>query len=357
MVTIGQFFARRSDVKPLSVCAKFLKDNMMKRYLIILMMVFIAATTLHGQTLENIKLDNKQSILNDKAFFYFPAEAKNEKRGVGIMSADPNENEETRIVFDKGDMRLVFFAQELFALADNDLFQTLSKEDEAAQSKTQIFTDKDGLFSILSTPTQFDPTKSAILVNSLVVKTQENTLFRISAYINPGTYKMKDQYQKLTENVFSTLSKGTREINRDARQEKHEVFGSKKSLAFDLPPNYCVTVDQQYDFQVFKIHRYQRLADPTWIQILIYNGHHPSVTYRRYGLSEKDGKKIKGKFLDQKIDWLFFDMNQEGFYDKEQQVTCNNVAKGRIFHIAMLSNKKGLLDDLTKIVESIKLTE
>jgi len=327
----------------------------MKKYLIILLTVFIASTTLHSQTLDNIKIDNKQSILNDKAFFYFPTEAKNEKRGVDIMSADPNANEETRIVFDNGDMRLVFFAQELFALADDHLLQTVSEQGEKYQSKTKILTDKDGLLSILSTPTTFDSTEKAILVNSLVVKTQDNSLFRISAFINPSAYKMKGQYQKLTENVFSTLAKGTRKSNRSARQEKRKIYRTKKSLIFNLPADFCITVDQQYDFQVFKFHRYQTLEDTTWIQVIIYNGHHPSMIYRDYRLVENDGQKTKGKFLDKNIDWLFFDIKQQGFYLKEQKITCDNVEEGLIFHIAMLSNKKELIDDLTNIVETIKL--
>jgi hypothetical protein len=329
----------------------------MKQFLTTLLTVFIASTTLHSQTLDNIKLDNKQSVLNDRAFFFFPTEAKNEARATDIMSADHNINQETRIVFDNGDMRLVFFAQELFALADNDLFQTVSKQDETNQSKTKILTDKDNLLSILSTPTKFDSTKNAILVNSLVVKTQDNTLFRISAYINPSAYKMKDQYQKLTENVFSTLTKGTRKNNRSARQEKLEIFGTKKSLTINLPADYCVTIDQKYDFQVFKLHRYQTLTDTTWVQVIIYNGHHPSMVYRDYGLSENDGQKTKGKFLNKNIDWLFFDINERGFYDKEQKVACDNIEKGLVFHIAMLSNKKELIDDLTKIIETIKLTK
>ncbi len=327
----------------------------MRQFLTVLLTIFIASTRLQGQILENIKLDNKLSILNDKVFFYFPTEAKNEKRGVDIMSADPNENEETRIVFDNGDMRLVFFAQELFALADSDLFNTISKRDEKTQSQTKVLTNKDSLLSILTTPTKFDSTKNAILVNSLVIKTSDNTLFRISAYINPSAYKLKDQYRKFTEKVFSTLTKGTRKVNRSARQEIREISGTKKSLIFDLPVNYCVTVDQQYDFQVFKFHRYQTFTDTDWIQVIIYNGHHPSLVYRDYGLSENDGEKTKGKFLDKNIDWLLFNITQQGFYDKEQKIICDNLEEGLIFHIAMLSNKKELIDDLTKIVETIKL--
>lgn len=313
--------------------------------------------TASAQNLDTIKIDNKQSILNNRAFFNFPTYATNIKRGVNIMSADPNANEETRIVLDLGDMRLVFFAQELFALGDEDLLTTITEQNDQEKLKTKILANKDSLQSILSTPTNFDTTKNAILVNSLIVRTQDNTIFRISAYINPVAYKLKDQFQKLTENVFSTLIKGTRKNNRGTRQEKHTIFGSDKAFLFDLPTNYFITVDQQYDFQVFKLHKYQTYADTNWMQLIIYNGHHPSVVYKDYRLSESDGKKIDGTFLNKKIDWLFFNITQEGMYDKEQKISCDNIEKGTIVHIAMLSNQIKSIDDLTKIIESIKLTD
>lgn len=327
----------------------------MRRTTIFLLIIFTVFTVLQGQTLENIKLDNKLSVLNDRAFFYFPTEAKNEMRGVDIMSADPNANEETRIVFDNGEMRLIFFAQELFILSDKELLDTITKQNESDQSKTKILTDKDSLQSILSTPTKFDTTQNVILVNSLIVKTQDNTIFRISAYVNSSAYKLIDQFQKLSESTFSTLSMGTRMNNRAARQEKLSIFGTDKNFAFSLPENYSITVDQQYDFQVFKFHKYHCISDTNWVQLIIYNGQHPSMVYRDYELSEKDGQKISGKFLDKKVDWLLFDISSKGFFDKEQKIICNNIEKGLIVHIAMLSNQQNALDDLTKIIETMQL--
>ena len=46
------------------------------------------------------------------------------------MAADPNENKETRIIFDIGNMKLVLFAQELFSLSGDRLFEDISKEEE-----------------------------------------------------------------------------------------------------------------------------------------------------------------------------------------------------------------------------------
>ncbi len=329
------------------------------QYLLSVLTVLIALTfqTALGQNLDTIKFDNKQSILNDRAFFNFPTYATNIKRGVDIMSADPNGNEETRIVLDMGEMRLVFFAQELFVLGDNDLLNTITKQNEPGNFKTKILSDKDSLLSILSTPTAFDSTKNAIILNSLVVRTQDNTLFQINAYINPAGYKLKDQFIKLTEDVFSTLTKGTRVNNLGARQEKHGIFLTDKAFTFDLPANYSITVDQQYDFQVFKFHKYQTAADTNWIQFIIYSGFHPSSVYGDYGLSQSDAKKINGTFLGHKIDWLYFDMSKEGFYVKEQQIQSDQLPKDQIIHLALLSNQEQSIDEMTKIAESIKLVD
>lgn len=330
---------------------------MIKKYLTLLLTVFIASTALHGQTLENIKIDNKLSILNDRAFFLFPTDAVYEARATNIMSPDPNINEETRIIFDNGDMRLVFFAQELYTLADNNLFQFVSEQNKQNAIKTKILTDREGMLSILSIPTEYDTTEEAILLNNLIVKTEDNTLFTITAYINSSAYKIKEEYQKLTETVFGTLTKGTRIMDRSARKETHKIFGTEKSLTFSLPANYCVTVDQKFDFQVFNLHKYRTITEPNWVQIVIYNGRHPSLVHEEFGLSKNSGQKIKGKFLKQKLDWLFFYMSEYDVYIKEQTVTCDNVAEGATFHIAMLSNNKELIEEITKIVEKIKVTK
>src|SRR5262245_46980816 len=58
-------------------------------------------------------LEQELSILADRFFLRFPKEARNEARSVDIMSAPPGEEEETRIVIDHGEERIVFFAREL----------------------------------------------------------------------------------------------------------------------------------------------------------------------------------------------------------------------------------------------------
>jgi len=176
------------------------------------------------------------------------------------------------------------------------------------------------------------------------------TIWRIFVKI-----KLKDEFIKLTEELFQSQSKGTRRTNKRAREETLNIFGTKKDFIFTLPENYCITIDQKYDFQVFKFHKFTNYADTNWISLTIYTGNHPSYFFGEYGFDESNSKKVTNKFLNQNIDWLTFYDADKKMYLKEQQIPCDNIDNGLIVHIAMLSNSDISIDELTKIVESIKL--
>ena len=182
--------------------------------------LFLLATQGFGQKISGLKLDNKQSILNAKAFFQFPTDAKNVARQADIMSADPNTNKETRIILDIGNQRLVFFARELYVTSNDNLLETISK-DNSENAKIKVQTKRDSLLSVLVTPTKFDSTENAILVNNLYVRTQDKTVFVIGAYINPDAFKNKDEFQRVSERVFASLTKGNRKLNYKSRRIHH----------------------------------------------------------------------------------------------------------------------------------------
>jgi len=305
------------------------------------------------------KLEKHLTILNNKLFFDFPAAAIASPRVADIMAADPNENKETRIIVDNGKMRLVFFAQELFAFSGKTLFEDISKEEEPDfDFRRKIAVDKDSLLTILSTPSKFDSTGTAILVNSLLVKSPDNTVSRIDAYINPDAYSMKDEYIKLTENIFNSISKGARRINLEPREETYKIFGTNSKFLFKLPKNYFITIDEKYDFGVFKLNKYKNLlSDTTYASITVYSGHHPSYFHKEYGYTEDKAVKAKGQFLQSPVEWLHFKDDAQNFYLKEQFIPADDIEKGLVLHVAILSNKKEVLDELVKIAEGMKVVK
>lgn len=308
---------------------------------------------------DTTKLEKRITILNNKLFADFPAAAVASPRVADIMAADPNENRETRIIIDNGKMRLVFFAQEMFAYSGNTLFEDISKEIEPDFNfKRRILADSDSLLTIISTPSLFDSTTSAILINSLLIKSPDNTVSRIDVYINSDAYPQKDEYIRLTENIFNSISKGARRINLTAREESYKIFGVTDKFLFKLPRDYYVTVDEKYDFGVFKLTKYKKsLTDTTYTSITIYTGHHPSYFHKEYGYTEDKALKTSGQFLQAPVDWLYFKDDAQNFYLKEQFIPADTIEKGLILHAAILSNKKDVLDELVKIAEGVKVVK
>ncbi|GAB3588758.1 hypothetical protein [Hymenobacter daeguensis] len=309
-----------------------------------------------AQEIAGSKLDNRQSILNGRAFANFPTAAENSARPTDIMSADHNINLETRILLDIQKMRLVFFAQELYALGDKkSITQFVAEDSKKSGAKTTVVADNGNLFSILSTPAAFDSTRDAILVNSLLVKTSDNTVFRIAAYINPAAYASRAEFIKLTARVFETITAGTRQNNRAAHTEILPVSNTKKKLKIFLPANYTVTTDQKYDFQVFVFHHYQPIGDEQRENLTIYAGSHPSYFFRNFHFERDEAQLVKGTFLGKPINWLHFTNFNNHLYIKEQQVPSDNIAAGLILHVGMLGSSESVLDELTKIAAAIEL--
>ena len=104
--------------------------------------------------------------------------------------------------------------------------------------------------------------------------------------------------------VFGTLIKGTRKNNLGQDKKNSQSSEQTKHSILLYLPITVSRVDQQYDFQGFKFHKYQTYADTSCIQ-LIHNGHHPSVVYMDYGLSEGDRKKINELFQTKKLTGYF----------------------------------------------------
>ncbi|PCH88826.1 MAG: hypothetical protein COB88_03225 [Flavobacteriales bacterium] len=311
-----------------------------------------------AQELKSLELSNKLSILNDRAYFNFPDSAKNMARPVGIMSADHNINKETRVLFDVGPKRLVFFAQELYRFSgDNFLEQILAEDNGEEQGITgKVLSKETSLFSYLSVPGDFDSTLNAIFVSSLLVKTKDGSIFRVDAYINPAAYSLRNEYISLVERIFTTLSPGKRKNLREARTEKLKIFGTKKSFVFEVPENYSIAVDQKYDFQVFKFIKYRDYEDTSWVSLTIYVGSHPSMFHKEYGFESATEMQTLD-FLGKEVKCLYFANKEKNLYLKEQQIPSDNIKNGLIVHIAMSSNRKELIDELGGIATRIKLEQ
>lgn len=327
---------------------------MKKTFLTLLLSAF--GILIYGQSLNGLQLNNELSILKDRVYLSFPDSAKNIARPTNIMSHDPNAEKETRILFNNGDERLVFFAQELFILANGTLLETLKSEnDDYFEFEYSKIEDSHELIAIQSLPTKWDDTQEGILINSLTVMTKDSSLIRIDAYINPVAFKeQKENYIELSKSVFNSLKAGSRLNNLEARTETYKIFGTDKSFVFKLPKNSIIQIDQKYDFQVFRLISFGRLGDTSWQSISIYTGHHPSYFHPDYGFEAYSAKQ-KTTFLNESSDWLYFENKETGVYLKEQIIECDFIEESLVVHIALSGSSSELIGQMTELIESIEL--
>ncbi|WP_210519443.1 hypothetical protein [Hymenobacter terricola] len=302
------------------------------------------------------KLSRHLSVLNDRAFADFPAAAVSSARPTDIMSTDRNANLETRIVLDAQASRLVFFAQELFATGDKKSVARFAGEESLSiGAKTTVLADDGQLFTTLSTPIKFDTTQAAILVNSLLVKLPDNTVFRLAAYINPAAYAHRADFEALSARVFGSLKVGPRQVNRTAHTETPAVLGSAKKLSIDLPTDFALSTDQKYDFQVFNFHHYRPLGTPGREILTVYVGRHPSYFFREFGFERDDARLLKGNFLGKPVNWLHFANPTKALYVQEQQLDGSVLGPGLTLHVGMVGSTEVAIGELVKVASNISV--
>lgn len=318
---------------------------MIKRVIITTATLFLIAIS-YGQR-------NVMSILNDRFSFVFPDSAKNQARGVDIMSADPNQNNETRVVYDIGSKRLVFFAEDLLIKSVENLETKLINE--ATNEFPLTVQKKDNLDSSICyriTPQKFNDKAQAILINSLIIKNSDNTLSRVSAYINPEAFKDKTTFDKIVEQVFSSFKKGNRRLNLSARTETFNILGTKTLYSIKLPENYIVSVDKKYDFEVYRIKQVSNYGDKEFGDLIIYFGFYPSPMYKEMELETFKTKDTEGEYMFQKLTWSNYQDKKRNLFLREQIFTDDDIQKNAQNHIAMIASNEEKIEELALIVKN-----
>ena len=62
-------------------------------------------------------------------------------------------------------------------------------------------------------------------------------------------------------------------------------------------------------------------------------------------------------FLQKNRDWLFFNDVKNNFFLQEQIIPADELEAGLVFHVALLTNKKEIMEELKSITEKIKLVK
>jgi len=293
------------------------------------------------------------SMLNGRFSFVFPDSAKTQARGVDIMAADPNENNETRVIYDIGSKRIVFFAEDLLVKSGDNLEAKL--KEEATGEYPLTIKKKDNSDSSICyeiTPQKFNDKDQAILINSLVIKNPDNTLSKLSVYINSDAYADKTTFDKITAQVFLSFKKGRRRLNLSARSETFKILGTKTRYTVKLPENYVVSVNKNYDFEVYEIKQVSYYGDKEFGNLIVYFGFYPSPMYKDMELENFRTKDTEGEYMLHKLTWSNYQDKKRNLFLREQIFVDDEIEKNAQNHIAMIASSEKKIEELTLIVKN-----
>ncbi|NQU19712.1 MAG: hypothetical protein HQ567_00405 [Candidatus Nealsonbacteria bacterium] len=263
----------------------------------------------HAGELADLELAERPvPLLGDRLRVRMPRDAEIEARGRSLMGADESAEEETRVVFDLGDMRLVLMANETFTTAGEDFESQVRKLDqevkeEGRTARSSLIVEEDG-FRVYQTDTDpIDTNDEAIAVVSAWVVHSDGTVQSLFAYANGPAAKDLEEVRALFSRVLKTLAPGTKRLDSAARTCQLDVYSQTGGLAIDLPENYVATVQHGPDFLV---HRFRKIVPfgETSPAIGVYVGGHPNYQHKQQGVQGKKWEKVGGTLLGRNADWF-----------------------------------------------------
>ena len=307
-------------------------------------------------------LTNKQSILDGRAFLRFPDKAKIELQQRTGHFPLMDHTALTMINVDIQGMRMMFVAQELFAYASGDFLAAAEKAETRffrhPHFKSLLLVNKDAMTAVLSTPLAMDATKPGVLIQDLLVRAGDQSVFRISVYMEGPFDQQKEQVLQLSENIFKTLTPGNRRLNNTKRTERWPIYNSKKELMITLPKDYVITRTTKQEFEMLEFHRISELNDTSRASILIYTRRDPAYLYQNWDLSESEAVKTPGTFSGEPVEWLNFKREFPRLYLREQHIQIKKAdGENLLVHVAMIYDQPEIPKEFMDIIEAIRITD
>ncbi|MGA1870954.1 MAG: hypothetical protein ACMUJM_20650 [bacterium] len=286
---------------------------MRQKIIIIFSLILILYVNLYA----DLKKDNALydeiviELLDGRLSVSMPKGSKIEARHFNIMSAQKPAKEETRVVFEEDNKKLVLMAFETFLKANANFESTLKKEiqewakDEKGSFKIQK--DQNGRYLIF--PESFNTSDEAIFIQGLYIVNFDETVQWLAVYVNPYLFKNINKSKKLSNRIINSVKKGCNELDVREGKKKLSIYNDKNELLIEFPKGYVHTVQEGPDFLV---HRIREITDfgSTGNIVGIYVGGHPSFFHSKYDKEEIKIKKVKRTFLCKKIEWIQYTTNK-----------------------------------------------
>lgn len=316
----------------------------MLRFFLILLTIALVYTTVGADPLEErfVLSDNPTPLLGDRLRILMPEGAIVEARAVNIMAAETPLEEETRIVFDQGEKRLVLMTYELFQTAGPGLAEQLAPS-------CHLIVDRKSLRVYQSDAAPVEFSKDAVLVTTAWAVNTDRTVQLLVGYANPAAAAEIQSVQRLFTQALKSLEPGPKELVTQARLQRLDVYSETSELVARLADGWAYTLQTGPDFLV---HRIRQLVpygtDSTGISL--YVGGHPGYFYQK---EDVESQKIAGTLLGQAADW--FRSSDDGRLRLESIRPLTEVDDDLMLHVFINSPSEEGLRSAQEIVETLAI--
>lgn len=320
----------------------------------------VVGASAHADSLARLALSETATpLLGGHVAAQFPATATQEARGHSIMAAANPVEEETRIVINDGDKRVVVMTYELFATVDKSFEKAVRKEVKQFFSSGAAYTvapKKIGDFAraFVMKPDKLDGTQGANLVLGAYLAHPDGTAQFVAFYANPEA-ALTDAAgcTKLAGQILATYRSGGAQLSLTGGAQT--LFAWQHELHIDVPAGWVVTTTMGPDFVVHRGRQLTPFGAPS-ASLGLYLGGHPNAQYDQLGEQTRP-TQTSGKLAGAAVVWHSW-TDTTGLMRKEALAT--KVAPGDqalALHVFMAGPAAADIAMMDAIAATLRLTK
>jgi len=273
------------------------------------MVFLIVLATLRAQaanSLAEMKIPStKTAVLAGRLSLSVPNQAKSGPMQHGIMAAAESDSEQTRIVIDAGQQRMVLMVYERFTRVGTDLEGPARKWIGRSPLNLQKWPLTSALRAVAYFPVTPLKDHEANLVMAVFVAQRDGSVQHLVWYANPAAATQFDTALKLAKAMAKTIVPGNKGLNSSAGERELSPYSETQSIFVTVPQGYVVTAQYGPDFVVHHIHKLTFFGDSD-ATIGVYLGNHPAPADE--GFAEKRTSVLLGK----QVQWHRKTTNEDG---------------------------------------------
>lgn len=291
-------------------------------------------------------------LLDDRLLIHMPDGTKVQPRQVNIMAAEHPSAEESRLVYDRGEKRLVVMAYELFRVAGPKFADHLTNSAESGEESSLVYKMVLNQSSFQVYQSMSEPTKindNVVHVVSARVVNSDQTVQALECYANAEAASDLASTKSLFEQALLTLEPGKRHLKLEARTERLNVYSETKRILVDLPQGWAYWLETGPDFLVHRFREVVRFGEEA-PSIGLYIGGHPSLHS-----SGQAFEQVPGTLVGRQTEWFVTKYDER--VSEEAILDASWLDEGLMFHAFISGRSETELKMGKKIVQTMRISE